>query len=205
MRLTIVTKETRALQRKVCRHTTVHRTVGGGNGAIIVSGVPPHVVPPEQISRNRCPRSFMGKGRIERPFPIGDALAMRPLRPMPAGIRLPLAELILGEGDFAPLRWSDQGALPSGPRKPLKRLDLNFFDMTDPTECEKLVRRSARRSNRRVEGCKELYENSYNLPGALAMAVTITTEAVGTPPTNANKAAGAPRLCASVKSPGRVW
>ena len=35
---------------------------------------------------------------------------MRPLRPMPAGIGLPLAELILGIGDFAPLRWSDQGA-----------------------------------------------------------------------------------------------
>ena len=39
----------------------------------------------------------MGKGRIERPFPIGDALAMRPLRKIPAGILLPLAELVLGE------------------------------------------------------------------------------------------------------------
>ena len=36
------------------------------------------------------------------------------------------------------------------------------------------------------------------------MAVTVTTEAVGTPPTNANKAAGAPRLCAFVKSSGRA-
>ena len=30
---------------------------------------------------------------------------MRPLRQIPAGILLPLAELILGIGDFAPLRW----------------------------------------------------------------------------------------------------
>ena len=35
---------------------------------------------------------------------------MRPLHKIPAGILLPLAELILGSGDFAPLRWSDQGA-----------------------------------------------------------------------------------------------
>ena len=34
---------------------------------------------------------------------------MRPLRPIPARIGLPLAELILGIRDFAPLRWSDQG------------------------------------------------------------------------------------------------
>ncbi len=36
---------------------------------------------------------------------------MRPLRQIPAGILLPLAELILGIGDFAPLRWSDHGSL----------------------------------------------------------------------------------------------
>ena len=66
--------------------------------------------------------------------------------------------------------------------------------MTDPTECEKLVRRSARRSNRRVEGCKELYENSYNLPGAFAYFVTIAIEAVGTRPTVAIKSARTPRL-----------
>src|SRR5699024_6675135 len=35
-------------------------------------------------------------------------------------------------------------------RKPLKRLDLNFYIITDPTECETLPRRSARRSNRQV-------------------------------------------------------
>ena len=43
----------------------------------------------------------MEKARIERTFSIGDALAMRPLRPTPAGVELPLAELILGIGDFA--------------------------------------------------------------------------------------------------------
>ena len=52
----------------------------------------------------------MKKARIERTFFIGDALAMRPLRKIPAGILLPLAELVLGIRDFAPLRWSDQDA-----------------------------------------------------------------------------------------------
>ena len=65
--------------------------------------------------------------------------------------------------------------------------------MIDPTECETLGRRSARRSNRRVEGCKELYKNSYNLPGALAKAVIFAIEAVGTRPTDAIK--GAQALC----------
>ena len=99
------------------RHTTVHRTVGGGNETIIVSAVPAHVFLPDCVSRNCCPRSFMGKGRIERPFPIGDALAMRPLRPMPAGIGLPLAELILGKG-ISPVATGDQGAA----------LDLQAFE-----------------------------------------------------------------------------
>ena len=36
---------------------------------------------------------------------------MRPLHKIPAGILLPLAELILGIGDFAPLRWSDQDSV----------------------------------------------------------------------------------------------
>ena len=58
--------------------------------------------------------------------------------------------------------------------------------MTDTTMCETLGRRSARRSNCRVEECKELYKYSYNLPGAFAHVVTIAIEAVGTPPTNAN-------------------
>ena len=65
--------------------------------------------------------------------------------------------------------------------------------MIDPTECETLGRRSARRSNRRVEGCKELYKNSYNLPGALAKGVIFAIEPVGTRATNAIKPAGAPR------------
>ena len=115
----------------------------------------------------------MGKARIERTFPIWDALAMasskslRELRrKIPAGILLPLAELILGIRDFAPLRWSDQGLMvpkgnhtvckqtvPAqfskgklsgslanrGPRKPLKRLDLNFYIITVPTLCVTLA------------------------------------------------------------------
>ena len=56
----------------------------------------------------------MGKGRIERPFPIGDALAMRPLRKIPAGILLPLAELILGKG-ISPVATGDQGLCPLDP------------------------------------------------------------------------------------------
>ena len=91
----------------------------------------------------------MGKARIERTFPIGDALAMRPLRKIPAGILLPLAELILGIRDFA-FCGRRPGALPTGPRKPLKRLDLNFYIIIDPTLCEVQPRRSARRSNRWV-------------------------------------------------------
>ena len=87
------------------------------NRSMIGSGVPPHVVPPDCVSRVCCPRSFMGKGRIERPFPIGDALAMRPLRKIPAGILLPLAELIFGER-ISLSAESDQGAA----------LDLRFFE-----------------------------------------------------------------------------
>ena len=58
----------------------------------------------------------MKKARIERTFSIGDALAMRPLRPMPAGIGLPLAELILGKG-ISLSAESDQDSV----------LDLRFF------------------------------------------------------------------------------
>ena len=98
----------------------------------------------------------MGKGRIERPFPIGDALAMRPLRKIPAGILLPLAELIFGEGDFARCDGRP-GALPTGPRKPLKRLDLNFYIITVPTLCVTQPRRSARRSNRWAVGAQNQF------------------------------------------------
>ncbi len=59
----------------------------------------------------------MEKARIERAFSIGDALAMRPLRPMPAGIGLPLAELILGE-KISLSAESDQDAV----------LDLQSFE-----------------------------------------------------------------------------
>ena len=114
----------RALASRKCRQLyhaapllTVHRTVNKVRQAIIVSGVPPHVVPPERVSRKSCPRSFMGKGRVERPFPIEDALAMRPLRPTPAGVGLPLAELIFGKG-ISLSAESDQGAA----------LDLQAFE-----------------------------------------------------------------------------
>ena len=71
----------------------------GENGSIIVSAVPAHVVPPDSVNRMCCPRSiFMDEVGIEPTSSIGDALAMRPLHKMPAGILLPLAELILGIG-----------------------------------------------------------------------------------------------------------
>ena len=74
----------------------------GGNGSIIVSAVPAHVFLPDCVSRYCCLRSiFMDEVGIEPTSSIGDALAMRPLHPMPAGIGLPLAELILGIRDFA--------------------------------------------------------------------------------------------------------
>ena len=79
---------------------------------------------------------------IEPTSSIGDALAMRPLRKIPAGILLPLAELILGIRDFA-LCGERPGAHGSqanrGPRKPLKRLDLNFYIIINPTECVTLA------------------------------------------------------------------
>ena len=59
----------------------------------------------------------MEKARIERTFSIGDALAMRPLHKIPAGILLPLAELILGKG-ISPVATGDQGAA----------LDLQAFE-----------------------------------------------------------------------------
>ena len=52
---------------------------------------------------------FMDEGGIEPPSSIRDALAMRPLRPTPAGVGLPLAELILGKG-ISPVATGDQGA-----------------------------------------------------------------------------------------------
>ena len=68
---------------------------------------------------------------IEPTSSIGDALAMRPLRPMPAGIGLPLAELIWGKGDFALC-----GERPKGSAlwtsASLERLDLTFMSL--PTQ-----------------------------------------------------------------------
>ena len=153
---------------------------------------------------------------IEPTSSVGDALAMRPLRKIPAGILLPLAELVLGIKDFAPLRWSDQGLMvpkgnhtvckqtvPAqfskgklsgslanrGPRKPLKRLDLNFYIIIDPTECVTLAlalrSRESPGSGANIAPTKAV-QMSHNLPGAFAQAVSITTEAVGTPPIIAN-------------------
>ena len=79
----------------------------------------------------------MEKARIERTFSIGDALAMRPLRKIPAGILLPLAELVLGNRGFRHLRMATR-TLP-WTRKPLKRLDLNFYIMIVPTLCVTLA------------------------------------------------------------------
>ena len=69
---------------------------------------------------------------IEPTSSIGDALAMRPLRKIPAGILLPLAELVLGIKRFRSIAMERPGALPTGPRKPLKRLDLNFLSLSSP-------------------------------------------------------------------------
>ena len=47
-----------------------------------------------------------------------------------------------------------------GPRKPLKRLDLNFYIITVPTLCETELRRSARRSNHRIVSAICSHESS---------------------------------------------
>ena len=47
---------------------------------------------------------------IEPTSSIGDALAMRPLRKIPAGILLPLAELILGK-EISPSAEGDQDSV----------------------------------------------------------------------------------------------
>ena len=87
----------------------------GENESIIVSAVPAHVVPTDSVNRMCCPRSiFMDEVGIEPTSSIGDALAMRPLHKMPAGILLPLAELILGIGDFA--LCGDATTVPYGNR-----------------------------------------------------------------------------------------
>ena len=56
----------------------------------------------------------MDEEGIEPPSSIGDALAMRPLRKIPAGILLPLAELIFGER-ISLSAESDQGLCPLDP------------------------------------------------------------------------------------------
>ena len=93
---------------------TVHRTVSEGKRVKTCQRRAGPRSPTDSINRKLQARSFMGKGRIERPFPIGDALAMRPLRKIPAGILLPLAELILGKG-ISPVATGDQGLCPLDP------------------------------------------------------------------------------------------
>ena len=56
------------------RHTTVHRTVGGGNGTIIVSAVPAHVFLPDCVSRNCCPRDYWKSPASSGTFPIETPL-----------------------------------------------------------------------------------------------------------------------------------
>ena len=110
---------------------------------------------------------------------------MRPLHKIPAGILLPLAELILGRGNFAPLRWSDQDSV----------LDLQFFEKKLsktftllPTPLTAKLRTDALRVGQITgESVQKSRTNTcIILPGAFAKAVIFTTEAVGTPPTNAN-------------------
>ena len=56
---------------------------------------------------------------------------------IPAGILLPLAELILGKG-ISPVATGDQGLCPLDPAS-LERLERTFLDMNAPTECVKLA------------------------------------------------------------------
>ena len=49
---------------------------------------------------------------IEPTSSTGDALAMRPLRKIPAGILLPLAELILGNREFRSIAMERPGRRP---------------------------------------------------------------------------------------------
>ena len=96
------------------------------------SGVPPHVVPPEQLSRNCCPRDYWKRPASSGPFPNENPLIGFSSSP----------DLCLEKG-FRPLRRATRGSarlapLTSGPRKPLKRLDLNFYIIIVPTLCELL-------------------------------------------------------------------
>ena len=125
-----------------------------GKQLLVGSAVPAHVVPPDSIKRKKQARSSMKKARIERTFFIGDALAIassKSLRELHTKyLRVfcyPLLSLFWGRG-FRPLRRATRTL--SWTCKPLKRLDLNFGIITDPTECETLPRRSARRSNHRI-------------------------------------------------------
>ena len=59
---------------------------------------------------------------------------MRPLHPMPAGIGLPLAELIFGERGFRSLRRCDHGSLwePDSFQRKLCGLQSKPYSVLDP-------------------------------------------------------------------------
>ena len=64
---------------------------------------------------------------IEPTSSIGDALAMRPLRKIPAGILLPLAELIFGERRFRSIAMERPKGSALWTSASLERLDLTFL------------------------------------------------------------------------------
>ena len=90
-----------------------------------VSAVPADVVP--KIAQLKVYSSLDdGKSPHRTGFShMGRPCYASPTHPTPAGIGLPLAELVLGKRDFARCDGRP-GAPPAGPRKPLKRLDRNF-------------------------------------------------------------------------------
>ena len=105
---------------------------------------------------------------IEPTSSIGDALAMRPLRKIPAGILLPLAELVLRNRGFRHLRMATR-TLP-WTRKPLKRLDLNFYIMIDPTLCVTLA--LALRSHKQIVSvCKTVRLNNCEATSLLVTSL----------------------------------
>ena len=133
----------------------------------------------------------MGKARIERSFPIGRPLA----RVFPRGHTLrcmapPCPVLFWGKG-FRPLRRATRGSarlaeLTSGPRKPLKRLDLNFLSLL-PSESAYRYLLPTRRvckgcylHNRGGRNAADQREqgSAGSAPGAFAKAVISTIEPV---------------------------
>ena len=119
-----------------------------------------------------------------------------------------------GGKDFA-LCGGRPGALPAGPRKPLKRLDLNFLSLL-PSESAYRYLLPTRRvckgcylHNRGGRNAADQREqgSAGSAPGAFAKAVISTIEPVDSAymrfaGDHRELAAEAFRLCASVKPPG---